>query len=1411
MVVPFVILLSTTGMNNDVVKLKKKKFIKHVVTISVAISILFALIVVTGVILAFELPPRNQKFPLKKTDTADEKENWKHQVHAVFAVNLVGPKDMRLRRSAENIKRYTLQVIRSLLFNYYGSDAQFVIQTYSVPGKTTISDFCNAICTMRYIDQIDQDQETFIAVWQYYRFSLGRKPSLYILFVADRASYRDDAVFEKDMLESNKILEETKLANKTETVFINDANTSHYFMYNNIISDEGNVSETANLINDKLISYYRNYNELNTDAIITTVTDSSQFVIPYTIKETASMPIIDDEKNGDNIDIQMIPLNEFAPSTIKFHRNTDIFGTNEQETIISSASSIEKSSENEPSSIDNIPKSIFDMTDSSEDDFIIEKTNIFSIEQDNDNAALNDNHSVSTQSTTITSPFLWMGNSDSFDIDDMNVEKVKESMNHSMQFNPSPSSTDQTKDFVNSTADEITSIRSDSINEHSTQRYHPLTEKSSYLHEYISSTDSPTTIIEMSPKFQMNDEVEEAKNSEISDNLFSDSSIQTSSIALEMEAIIDSKAISETSPRIDNSGNHDTILHAKSHISSLPLSEESNDVIYDDAYTSTTDDANFSTETINLHSINLDSITSSTTIVPLVLLKASTMDEMIVAEALTSMETNESTGSTTESLTRKTATYLETSTIPPSDTNVFTSINLDGFFENDYYTNMSNIPHITETESSIKQMDNEASILEAFHTISNDISNDKSATMTSDSEISNIFIQEDIYPSISSDKNMEYFTPGKSNSFLTTEFSTTLKILPEDVINLSGILTGTASEQLITDNFQESTSNDLSSYAETSRVMKLTDLSEIENNLFVASKLSTFATTESSDDGTFGNFLTRRNDGAIIDNESLDMPSTALITTTISDKIVTANGSAFESQIFPDKKIFDISLETSTISSLGTENFIETSIVTEDAIKGMQTRTTITDHETKLTSRTETIQPMAIFNITLSALQYNAKSLSQNNRTSNNYIYLLLDEVSYKEEMESESFDPSKITSFIIDNEPISFDDLGSDTNETNNDFYLDDSLSSVDDTMVEEKFRLANLALENKHEMQSESEAITTISTVLDGSIQGDAVTDWMKNADRHHNVFSIDSNSASYHFTKNTIPISPLENVQFSVISHDFEELTRESDGNALDHQESINTTVSQIENLIKFDSTTRTLYENFNDPIAIHSKALNDAENPSNTLPFNDISSTSSPEIEEIAARNTNHRKIVHQTQTILQAEKPTINDSSLSVISTIQSTSTLKPIIAFSSDQIFRRELSTKSGNSYSQSEIDKNTTEVSKNEKWQSVTEENNNTIDTFQTSFTDIISSITAANSFIQQKVNMDKNNITSVNTVILNDKQNDTSFTDNSISSSVTSTLNNLTENSHANRETFQPFSGIFKNTDFSSNRSDTIDNFTN
>lgn len=61
-----VVLLSATEMNDGFVNLKEKRRMKHIVTILVGVTILFALIIVIGIILAFELPPRNRKIATKK-------------------------------------------------------------------------------------------------------------------------------------------------------------------------------------------------------------------------------------------------------------------------------------------------------------------------------------------------------------------------------------------------------------------------------------------------------------------------------------------------------------------------------------------------------------------------------------------------------------------------------------------------------------------------------------------------------------------------------------------------------------------------------------------------------------------------------------------------------------------------------------------------------------------------------------------------------------------------------------------------------------------------------------------------------------------------------------------------------------------------------------------------------------------------------------------------------------------------------------------------------------------------------------------------------------------------------------------------------------------------------------------------
>ncbi|VDN45073.1 unnamed protein product [Gongylonema pulchrum] len=62
----FVVLLSATEMNGNFEKFKEKRRMRHAVTILVGVTILFALIIVIGIILAFELPPKNRKFAAEK-------------------------------------------------------------------------------------------------------------------------------------------------------------------------------------------------------------------------------------------------------------------------------------------------------------------------------------------------------------------------------------------------------------------------------------------------------------------------------------------------------------------------------------------------------------------------------------------------------------------------------------------------------------------------------------------------------------------------------------------------------------------------------------------------------------------------------------------------------------------------------------------------------------------------------------------------------------------------------------------------------------------------------------------------------------------------------------------------------------------------------------------------------------------------------------------------------------------------------------------------------------------------------------------------------------------------------------------------------------------------------------------------
>lgn len=606
-------------------------------------------------------------------------------------------------------------------------------------------------------------------------------------------------------------------------------------------------------------------------------------------------------------------------------------------------------------------------------------------------------------------------------------------MDLSMQSNPF--SKDQFVEFVSSIANEIAGISSS--NEPSTEEYHISTEKSSRLHEYNSNTDSPTKLIEVPSKFQINDRAEEARISEALDTLFSDSSSsQASSTAFELKATVDSETISDTSLRIDNSENLGTSLYVTSEMmlslnaTSPSLSENSNSITYDDSYTSTTDNAKFSMKTINFNSI-----INSTTIFS----EESKTDESIAPT------TDGSIRKTTEFLTHlDTSTISETSTSDISDFEhsledrapASTSINFD-----DLIISQKNSFSLDRKDKSMKTSE------ESFV--------GPNATQT---EFKESMLTESVpYTTIAGN---DHDTNMSDISDVTETGSST-----REVDNEASVLKGfvTTNKPLITNNVRQFIPNDFSSFTETLGTVRVTDASETEDYFFEDSKLSTMATTNSAD-----NRITETDHELIGDNELSDISFAASIAATINDdEITTADDFTVKSLIFPSEGLFNISetIKTSTLSNSSMENFIGTGI-TQNTVRGLQNAISVTDNETELINKIEKISPISVFNITLPALLYDVQFTSLINRTNNIYKYILLDEVSYKKETRPKIFDRPKID-FVMDDEPNSLDNFENDANETNSDFYSDISLASVDDTKEEEKFRLANLAARKKYKMQ--------------------------------------------------------------------------------------------------------------------------------------------------------------------------------------------------------------------------------------------------------------------------------------------------------------------------------------------------------
>ncbi|VIO89916.1 Uncharacterized protein BM_BM11541 [Brugia malayi] len=421
--------------------------------------------------------------------------------------------------------------------------------------------------------------------------------------------------------------------------------------------------------------------------------------------------------------------------------------------------------------------------------------------------------------------------------------------------------------------------------------------------------------------------------------------------------------------------------------------------------------------------------------------------------------------------------------------------------------------------------------------------------------------------------------------------------------------------------------------------------------------------------------------------------------------------------------------------------------------------------------------PMTVFNITMRPSKFNAKHLNRSSNNNNNiYNYLILDEVSYTKLNESNMYDSSSTAISNIDDQNISLNDLLYDENEIYNDLYTDDSLSSTTTTTQQTndmtippgaKLTMESLSLQKMHQIRSEPEMATT--SILH------TINNQIKNANEHDNsLISIDNSSVSY---------------------DDTEELIEETDPENRNTENAITTTpttISQIINSIKSDITRRTLDENLNDQIT--------------------TGTTSIPEIEEIADKNMNHKKIIHQTLTVLKTENAISDDSSLSIASTISPS--VSTSISFeqamnellSSDSNFLHKLNTLN----LQSQINATTTTASDTDKELiSSTDKNDNIFNTIalQSSPSSIIAK--TENSFFQQKFKTGRNDITSVNNPFWIMMMKICDQYPNSVSLPVTTIVPvNLIRNSFANDENLQSNAEISTVDNFSSDESISDDN---
>uniref|UniRef100_A0A915PNP6 Uncharacterized protein n=1 Tax=Setaria digitata TaxID=48799 RepID=A0A915PNP6_9BILA len=885
------------------------------------------------------------------------------------------------------------------------------------------------------------------------------------------------------------------------------------------------------------------------------------------------------------------------------------------------------------------------------------------------------NHATSDSSGTektafMVPPFLWVGNvnENSFGEGSRDGRKTTDAMNRLTSVN----------EISSSITDESMLTRS---TEYVTKASHTISEESAS--EDVANINSTVTVAGMLSE----SEIHQLETTETSRNTYSDfSSSKTTLSSLENKAMSEMGAIVDTDSGTVHVEYHSTIHY--DGMKNLLSSPSSVTVSTSSAERSGIDERNdnsVSNKAISTIATNikdeemfkesgsyLDSIKSSTVIVPLLFSNLPVMDDesLPVTESFTSTRASKSNVDSVDGKVEMDLMYPSTtSTMPQSD-----AVNLAYFSKN-----FAPAPTLTSTKmlssfgTDIPD-DNDARIRSTTESHSTEVTTVESGSMainnvTSILEISktgsedSAFIQEGLL----SNRNMKQFMFEGNDSLLSTAeslatASTTTEIPPKNTTDSSEMLSKalststdkklsvTMSELLNGDNFKHSIAI-TNNYFAFSQTKTTSSSSESMNRLFADSELITATETASAGE-------TSTLDAGSGKNHPLISGINSTLIATTGDTFTGASH-----QESSDTKQILSNLTVANPTMAGLFGSMESSTITIQNTNGagneIPNSITVADNELKDTTLSAKI-PMAIFNITIPSSVFDVKFSSYINRPSIDYNYLLMDEVDYRED-EGTNVPSSRIAS-STDVEIAFLDDASTNTNETYNDLYLyDDHSLTLTNGSALKNFKTTNVTLTKIPEKHFLPENVSPV-VQSNSFVPFDGITE-----EDRSSVSSVNIANALHFLNAGTRPLETaildgtLENAVISTALPNFNEFTEKvpDEHDSITAKKAPVRTASSLTDPIKFDLIGQQTNEQFTDAdkgeqMIRLTTSLNNAENE-RSLEY--VTATRASEIEEVAFLNISRRKIIHQTSTVLKAEKLTGNDS-LTLTSAPRS-STIKP--------------------------------------------------------------------------------------------------------------------------------------------------------